>query len=180
MPEFWDFDEKINYKVVYLNNHEYKVLNIYDNYNESAILLDNIRNFINIISKYLYVNKCIYIELVQKHIDCFLLIHPNNYLLSEMQLNTQFDGLNKPKDLYYSDTKLGPDNYLRARYRDIFLKLRKDNGTFKNFNDIINLVIHEIAHTMCNHVTWRDDNHYNDFKICENILKDVVNKLKNN
>jgi len=177
MPEFWDFDEKINYKVVNLNNNNYKVLNIYKDYYDSALLLDKIRNFIDIISEYLHVNKYRYKLLEQKHIYCFLLIHPNNYLLSEMQLNTEFDGLNKPKKLYKSNTKLGPDNYLRASYRDVFLRLRKDNGEFKNINSIRNLVIHEIAHTMCNHVTWRDDNHHWDFEMCENILKEVVNDL---
>lgn len=183
MPEFWDFNEKINYNVVNLYNNRYKVLNRYNDFNNAALLLDKIRNFIDFISEYLYVNKYRYSNLEQKHIDCFLLIHPNKYLLSEMQLNTEFDGLNKPKKLYKSNTKLGPDNYLRASYRDIFLRLRKNNGEFKNMNSIRNLVIHEIAHTMCNHVTWRDDNHHWDFEMCEDILKranlDLI-KIKNN
>ena len=127
--------------------------------------------------QYLEVNKYTYSNIEQQRINCFLLIHPENYLLSEMQLGTQFDGLNKPKKLYKSNNKLGKDQYLRAEYRDVFLRLRNNNGQFRSNKSIIDLVIHEITHTMCNHVTWRDDNHHDDFKHCENLLKDVIKKM---
>ena len=185
MREFWDFDENINYITIQKNNYYYKVLEKYNDNSICAELLYNITIFINKISKYIDKNYNNIINnsknpLIKKYLDCFLLIHPNNYLLSEMQLNTIFNGLNKPKELYICNSELGPDKNLRAAYRHIFLSLRKNNGEFKNINNITNLVIHEITHTMCNHVTWRDDNHYDDFKYCENLLKNIIknNKLK--
>ena len=177
MPEFWDFDEKKNYNIIKIDNYKYKVLNIYKNNNDAAIILHQIRLFINKISEYLIHSNYDNPNLI-KYVDCFLSIHPHNYLLSEMQLNTQFEGLNKPKQLYKCNKySLGKDKYLKAKKRDIFLKLRKNNGKFKSYELIIELVIHEITHTMCNHVTWRDDNHHSDFKFSENLLKNVVNQM---
>jgi len=183
MPEFWDFNEEKNYNIIEIDNYKYKVLNIYKNNNDAAIILHQIRLFINKICQYLYDNYNSIIQLYDnpnliKYIDCFLSIHPYNYLLSEMQLNTQFEGLNKPKQLYKCNKySLGKDKYLKAKKRDIFLKLRKNNGDFKSYKLIIELVIHEITHTMCNHVTWRDDNHHLDFKFSENLLKYVVKQM---
>ena len=48
----------------------------------------------------------------------------------------------------------------------------------KDFNKIMELVIHEFAHTMCNHVTWRDGDHGSDFKNAEKILWDCYKKIK--
>ena len=177
MKEFWDFDESDNYIQIVYNNNNYKVLKRHQDYKRTVQILNEIRTIILKICQYLEVNKYSYSEIEQQRINCFLLIHPYNYLLSEMQIDTQFDGLNKPKNLYKSNNKLGEDKYLRASYRDVFLRLRNNNGQFRSNQSIIDLVIHEITHTMCNHVTWRDDNHGKDFTDSENLLKNVVLKL---
>ena len=124
--ECWDFDENINYKTITINDNKYKVLYKYDNYYYSALILNNIRNLINHICNYLINNYYKYSRKNKILIKCFLDIHNNYYLLSEMQLNTNFDGLNKPKQLFLSNKEnIGTDGKLRASYRDIFLTLRK-------------------------------------------------------
>lgn len=175
--EFWDFDENINYKNVNIEGHNYKVLGKYSNYYTAALILNNISNIIRNICIYLKINYYRYSKNDQLLIDCFCLIHPDNYYLSEMQLDTIFDGINKPRDLYISKyPSIGKDKNLRASYRHIFLTLRDKYGNFKDKNYIIELVIHEITHTMCNHVTWRNDDHGKDFKHAEEL---IINAYKN-
>ena len=110
--------------------------------------------------------------------DCFLDIHPDNYYLSEMQLNTDFDGLNKPRNIHLTSKQVvGKDGKLRAKYRHIFIILRNNTGKFNNFNDTLHLLIHELAHTMCNHVKWRDDDHGADFKNAEKLIKHAAKNV---
>lgn len=178
--EFWDFDENKNYITVNIHGRNYKVLNVYHDYYTAAQLLDHIYIVIFQICQYLETNKYSrkYTDYDRKLIDCFCDIHPHKYLLSEMQLGTPFNGLNKPRDLYLSNKEsVGKDGRLRANYRHVFLTLRNNRGKFNNYNDIMKLVIHEIAHTMCNHVTWRDDDHGKDFKHAEKIIMDARNKI---
>jgi predicted metal-dependent peptidase len=181
MKEFWDFDENNNYYIVNIQGKKYKVLNIYKNYFQAAEILNYIYKIIYSICQYLTLNINRYSKSDQKYITCFCEIHPFNYLLSEMQLNTPFNGLNKPKNIIQtSKEKIGKDVNLRAQYRDIFLTLRNSNGTFKDFNTIMKLAIHEIAHSMCNHVKWRDDDHGKDFQNAEKIITNAYNNIIKN
>lgn len=180
VKEFWDFDEKINYSTVNINGRNYKVINKFLNYYYAALILDYIHNYILLISNYFINNYNKYSRSDKILIDCFLDIHPNNYLLSEMQLNTPFNGLNKPKNIYLSNkNNVGKDGKLRAEYRDVFITLRNSSGKFNNEKIIMKLVIHEIAHTMCNHVKWRNDDHGKDFQHAEKLITDAYNKIKN-
>lgn len=179
MKEFWDFDENINYTIVSINGRNYKVINKYPNYKQSALYLNYIHYIIVKICNYFQINYYRYSNSDKVLIDCFLDIHPNNYLLSEMQLGTPFNGLNKPRNINITNKPInGKDGNLRAGYRDVFLTLRYPNGKFKNINTIMKLVIHEIAHTMCNHVKWRDDDHGNDFKHAEKLIMDAYKQVK--
>ena len=176
--EFWDFDENINYTTVNIQGKNYKVINNFPDYYSAALILNHIHNIIIEICVYLKINYYKYSKNDHKIIDCFLDIHPNNYLLSEMQLGNNFYGLNKPKNLYYSNkSPIGKDKNLRAGYRHVFITLRNKNGKFNDKKTIMKLVIHEIAHTMCNHVTWRDDDHGNDFKYAERLIMNVYSKI---
>ena len=178
--EFWDFDENINFTVININNNSYKVINKWKNYNEAGIILDKIHQIIYEMCLYLNLNYYRYSNKDKIAIKCFCDIHPNNYKLSEMQLNTDFNGINKPRELYLSsDAPLGSDKKHRAKWRHVFLTLRKRNGEFKSFNTIMRLVIHEIAHTMCNHIRWRDDDHNEDFEYYEKLLESVYKKVIN-
>jgi hypothetical protein len=97
------------------------------------------------------------------------------FLLQEMQLEKdqkliKFEGLNKPKYVHLTnEIEIGPDKQLRARYRIIFLTLRK-NGKLQTINSLKELIAHELTHTALNHVLWRDDDHGPGFKLMYNII----------
>tara|TARA_B100001094_G_scaffold193577_1_gene187498 strand:- start:780 stop:1325 length:546 start_codon:yes stop_codon:yes gene_type:complete len=180
VKEFWDFNEHINYTIVNINGRNYKVIKKFKDYYYASLILDYIYKYILLICNYFKINYRNYSHYEQKLINCFLEIHPNNYLLSEMQLGTPFNGLNKPKKVYTSTKEnIGKDGKLRAKYRDVFLTLRNDSGKFNNEKIIMKLVIHEITHTMCNHVTWRNDDHGKDFQHAEKLITSAYNKVKN-
>ena len=62
----------------------------------------------------------------------------------------------------------GLDKNKRATWRYVFLTLHK------NDDKLINLLLHELAHTACNHVTYRDkDNHLADFDFHEQFLHEI-------
>lgn len=82
----------------------------------------------------------------------------SKYVISEIPAGTKFNAINKPR-LRYLDNGIR-----RARYRHILIDLRKTGNSLKN------LLIHELAHSMANHVLWVDDNHYSDFQICEKFI----------
>ena len=169
--EFWDFDENKNYRTVNIQNKNYKVIDKYSDYYTAATILSKIDSIILQMCIYLKKNYKRYTQQNRVYIDCFCDIHPNNYLLSEMQLDTMFEGINKPRDVHKSDKiGIGKDGKLRSKWRHIFLTLRTNTGQFKTQKDIMWLVIHELAHTMCNHVQWHDDNHGKDFQNAEKIL----------
>lgn len=176
--EFWDFDENTNYIIINIQGKNYKVIKKFPNFYTSALILDYIHDIIVKICLYLKINYYKYSKNDQILIDCFCEIHPNNYYLSEMQIGTQFNGINKPRNLYVSNKPpIGKDMNKRANYRHVFLTLRNNKLDFNNKEKIMKLVIHEITHTMCNHVTWRDDDHGNDFKHAEKILMNAYNKV---
>jgi hypothetical protein len=93
----------------------------------------------------------------------------SRYLLSEIPDGTNFSGLNKPKQRYRDSRvpNIGKDGNGRALYRDIFLDLTNNNTYAK----LKKLIIHELAHSMANHIQWRPDDHGQDFKFCENLIK---------
>ena len=177
--EFWDFCEKTNYTTVNIQGKNYKVINKFPDYYKAALVLHKISKIIELISMYLYINRYKYSKNDQIKLQCFCDIHPNNYLLSEMQLGTEFNGLNKPRDLYLTNKPpIGKDGKRRASYRNVFLTLRNtNNGKFNDWNTIMKLVIHEIAHTMCNHITWVDDNHGPDFTRAEKMIEHSYNEI---
>lgn len=176
--EFWDFDENINYTTVNIQGKNYKVINKFPDYYSAALILNLIHLIIIQICIYLKINYYKYSKNDQMIIDCFCDIHPNNYLLSEMQLGTNFYGLNKPKNIYNSNKPpIGKDKTLRSAYRHVFITLRDSHGYFNDKEKIMKLVIHEIAHTMCNHVTWRDDDHGKDFKHAEKLIMYAYSKI---
>lgn len=171
----WDFDENVLKK--------YKI-GIYDylcRNNENAQKLLEIRKKIDKLCENIYKHR-VFWPIEQKHnIELFLEIHkaafceelpPNfikgvtsRYLISEIPKNLIFDGLNKPK-LRYKEIgapKIGKDGSSRALYRHIFLDLNK--------KELDNLIIHELSHTMANHIMFREDDHHDDFKISEKFIK---------
>ena len=107
-------------------------------------------------------------------VKIFLYIHGSgNYLLHEIPDDVEFVGLNKPRMRYLSDeAPVGPDKSIRAKYREVYLKLHVSK------KELYNLILHELSHTGCNHVNWRDDDHGSDFKAFENYLKYIAKNIK--
>lgn len=176
----WDFPEK-NMNVYYIGKYPYKSKS-----KENAIKLSIIREKIDILCKNIYNDKiniktningvCIFLELHMEFIHNPInlpmpffeiakkRLSVSRYLLSEIPKGTGFIGLCKPK-MRYIDKNLpsvGKDGCGRALYRDIFLDL--DDRNLKS------LVIHELAHCVCNHIQWRPDDHRADFKSAEKLI----------
>lgn len=168
--EKWDFPED-NIPKYIINGHLYKANN-----NKNAEKLASIRDSIDVLCSNLKNNKKeIHKSTKNKEylrgLDLFLEIHNtehlrSRYLLSEIPAGTKFSGINKPKQRYvdYNSPKIGKDGHRRASYRDIFLDLKLSDKKLRE------LIIHELAHTMCNHVTFRPDDHHADFKWAESII----------
>jgi len=196
----WDFNEKKGYTTIYIEDYPYKVIKkgSREDQEEIASKLYIVRQLINDLSDCISRHRNEFPKNMQNMIDIFLDIHQekkferdvdlppifkkrekstypthSNFLLSQIPSSTGFMGLNKPKNRYLTDQpNVGPDKNIRAEYRDIFLNINKDT----KYDYIISLLIHELSHTMANHVRWRPDDHGKDFTSCEKLLKKMYKK----
>lgn len=177
--KIWDFNESTGYIKVKYKGGIYKVLNRKGN-NKIVEILHFCKVLIDNISK-IIAERLPLMEDKQliKMCEVFLNIHPYNYEVAEMQKDTGFIGMNKPIAVHITDgPSVGKDKKLRAESRRVFLEIRDENNNLKPIESIISLVIHEIAHTGCNHVTWRDDDHGKDFIKFEKFLYEILYILK--
>lgn len=164
----WDFNEDKNYT----NVNGYKVLK-YPDAEKAAQLLENINTLI--------LSTFISIELNEKRTPEINLLLSTPFYLQEMQLPEDqgdiiFDGLNKPKEVKYTNFQgIGKDGKLRAKYRLIFLNLRDSNNRLKNITKLKKLIAHELAHTALNHVRWRDDDHGKEFDSMNKMILKYLN-----
>ncbi len=177
----WDFYEG-NIPVYIIGKYQYKARS-----KESANKLATIRNKIDILCQ----NIINYLPKKEHYagVDVFLGLHcetyydprvlpfpfseiaqkgqsVSRYLLSEIPKGTDYFGLNKPRLRYIDNNSpiVGKDQRGRALYRDIFLNLDR------NDKDLEELVIHELAHSMANHIAYRPDDHHADFKQAEKLI----------
>lgn len=101
------------------------------------------------------------------------------HTIQEITFDCGFHGLNKPKGIikYNKDNFMfNKDNDLRAERRHILFEIRTKNGKFKNLKFIKDLLIHEVSHTLCNHIRYRDEgNHEKDFDDNEKMLLMIAN-----
>lgn len=162
----WDLNE--NYKFITVNN--YKVINR-KGYKNASYVLNFIDNYIiklqNLASN--------------KNNNCYV----NNFInvphfVQEIPDNKMFEGINKPKHIQYSKHPRGfprDDQYITG-CRLIMLNIRYEDGKIRPWKDIKKLLLHELAHTMCNHCTYRDEgNHQHDFHKSEKFLTTLANQL---
>lgn len=186
--EKWDFDET-NIPVHYIGKYPYKAYsksnaqklanireqidnlcyNLINSKNEweqstnNQEYLDGVNLFLGLHNEYDHDPHTLpspFFEIASKGIPV------SRYLLSEIPSGTKFMGLNKPK-FRYLDKRLPPvgkDGKGRALYRDIFLDLNKNDKQLKS------LVVHELAHSLANHIMYRPDDHHADFKWAEKLL----------
>jgi hypothetical protein len=193
----WDFPEH-DLTTIFIEGYPYKVN--HDNSNARAQRLHNIRKYIdNLCQNILYSNSDFgndddfsngMLVFLDTHCE---LTRPRNdsiyhtslfnkrlngwktssrYLLSEIPKSVKTDliGINKPKMRYIDSNakSIGRDKQLRAAYRDIFIKEDLSD------DEVINLLLHELAHSGACHFTWVDDNHKKDFKKVEKFLKNYA------
>ena len=162
----WDLDE--NHNFIKINN--YKVVNR-KGYKDASNMLRRIDNYIVTLKK----------MASNRNSNCYI----NNfisvpYIVQEIPENDVFEGINKPKHIQYTKYSRGfprDDEYITG-YRLIMLKIRRKNGKLRAWNSIKKLLLHELAHTMCNHCTYREEgNHQDDFKKSEEFLTTLANQL---
>ncbi len=186
--EKWDFFEG-DIPIYKIGKYPYKAFN-----KKNALLLSKIRILINKLCVNLEKNRNVwYYSTNNKEyldgVDIFLGIHKeyiyvpktlpepfysisksgkktSRYLISEIPKGTKFSGLCKPKGRHVDKyaPSVGKDGQERALYKDIFLDLSLTEKT------LIKLIIHELAHTMANHVRYRPSDHHADFKWCEKLI----------
>ena len=88
-------------------------------------------------------------------------------------------GLNKPKIIKkiplinYGKNK----DYKIADKRAIFLTIRnKRTGNVNDYNKILDLAIHELTHTTCNDVEWKEDNHRPPYQSYHTLMRKWANE----
>jgi hypothetical protein len=167
----WDIDEDTRFKMVYVNQQLCKVLNNKDeNMNTLAgKYLCLIYDYINAIRIDLSLNY----SFAEKNsfITESLIFITTPFTIQEIPNNVGFEGLNKPKNIVsytFRPAQFKQDNNYRAGSRHILLAIRDKNNKIRNWTAVKRLILHEISHTLCNHVTYRTEgNHLSDFKNAE-------------
>lgn len=173
--EKWDLEEHRGFRTYSLQGKSYSV-NIKrseNNAKEAAILLMYIEQYVDqLIADLVAVSRAKQVS--SPNID---IIAETPYRIQEIEYSRGYYGINKPKNIYeISNPKrlFALDNRYRATWRLIMLSLRSSNGNFKEWKSIKNTLIHELAHTMCNHVTYRESgNHQKDFNDAEQCLIEI-------
>lgn len=191
----WNFNESTLQKTLGKDGYTYLVNNP-----KHTEHLQQIRNNVNLIIQHISQNFNTYTQEEQQGLQILIDIHAEQYLpqqeflkmskefkdyfghhwmatrgmtskviYSEIPPNTGFKGLNKPKQrtILNNHPHVGKDKNLRSIWRHIFFKLPAN----------MSLVLHEIAHTAANHNQWRPDDHGDDFKMFETIVKDAWKKI---
>ena len=95
-----------------------------------------------------------------------------HHVFVEISPDTMFNGVNYPINVQQKDTyPFGTDERLRATTRIVFLKLRNSDNKLVKKDFLTDLIIHEMAHTLANHVLYRVDDHGDDFIKAEKLFK---------
>ena len=91
-------------------------------------------------------------------------------------------GLNKPKVI--KNIKITLDNgkvvdYEIADKRSIHLTIRNQrNGVIDDYPKILDLFLHEISHTVCNDVRWKQDNHKYPYGVYHKFIRKIAKDAK--
>ena len=87
-------------------------------------------------------------------------------------------GLNKPKKIITIQVNLNEDNKVKvvdydiADRRSIFLTIRNQRTNQVNdYQRILELAIHEITHTTCNDIKWKEDNHTPPYQSFHTLMR---------
>lgn len=177
MPrQFWDLEEEKGYIIANTEGNNYYILNNRKNMSKALEIFKKINYFITELTSYLSNNFYRIPAELKPGIMILIMMHPQNQRLYELPEDSQFIGLCKPKGVRIRKNlpPIGKDKYLKATSKYLYIQIRKSDEKFKSFNEIKDIVIHELAHTAANHVTWKDDNHGKDYEKYHNFLKYFV------
>ena len=177
MPRpMWDLEENKGYLTYNYNGTEINILKKQLTPDKSLQIMMKINDFIIKLSNYMKREFNNLPSNIKNGAILFITIHPRKHKLFEIEPGNQFYGLNKPKFVETNKylPSVGKDGLLKARNRYLFFQLRNKNGTFKKDIELEQIVVHELAHTMANHVSWRDDDHKLDFIRCYNFLNKII------
>ena len=197
---FWDLEEKIGFVKVKspLDSLEYRVVNegTKEDINEVAVVLSKVRRDINTLLVYLCKNPQLWIKKpiaygiihtfdihipsISKYFNEVVKKNGNIKLLNDKPFNYQemtpnkhgIIGLNKPKIIKTIKVNVNGKmiDYEIAEKRSIFLTIRNKRG-FDSYSKIMDLAIHELTHTTCNDVRWKEDNHQPPYTSYHNLMR---------
>jgi len=181
-----------------LDNVEYKVLNIgtSSEKEEVALILSKVRRDLNKLMIYLCKNPQLWINLpiaygiihtFDIHLPCLsylfddilssdnpcelIIKNGNLFNIQEMTRNKYgIIGLNKPKEL--KKIKVDGIDYEISTKRSIHLTVRNENGKIDSYDKVLALAIHEITHTTCNDIYWKEDNHKHPYPQYHSLMKE--------
>ena len=98
------------------------------------------------------------------------------HIFLEIAPHTGFLGVNYPLGVQNTNLKpFGTDGNERAIGRTVFLTIDPEYISDKKLE---NLIIHELSHTLANHVKYRPDDHGKDFIAAEKLFKKIWTSYK--
>jgi hypothetical protein len=180
--KLWDLNENKNFTIL----NGYKIRNDITNGEAASYYFYMIDIYIKELGQYILNN--INLAKNRKCFDECIIFLNTPYTIQELSKNSYYNGLNKPKNIQWKkkdcpyNTML--DNNFLASYRLIMLKIREKNGMlipWKGIEGVKSLILHELAHTCCNHVTYREEGNHKkeDFEKCNKFLIFMANKSEN-
>lgn len=175
----WDLDEKKGFRSYKLKNKNYKLRNDISNTRRALEYISFINDYIKELIK--CVEENIQLAIEKNCLSGAILLMNTPYTLQEIPKQSMFEGLNKPKGVYFKKCNLNTimDNEYLASRRHIMLKLRTEQGQLLSWKSMKNLILHELSHTMCNHVIYRDSGNHQkkDFHKYSNFLQYISKKI---
>ena len=164
---FWDIDESH----IIINN--LRIINIEKNKKIALGNMDYVNRVYNNLKLCAYITRQLpnKLTLFEKNgIDIFI---STPHIFIEMN-PTEYKFIILNKKINITDIQKIPhntDKTLRASYKVVLLKFRDPKGNITlNKIKLTQLLVHELAHTLANHVVYRHDDHGEDFKIFERML----------
>jgi len=116
-------------------------------------------------------------QVVTNNGDINLLNDPNFEIFNYQEMTPNkhgIIGLNKPKVIDTISIVIDgvPTDYEIAGKRSIFLTLRNQRTwELLDYPKIMDLVIHELTHTTCNDVRWKEDNHKPPYQSYHTLMR---------
>ena len=178
----WDFSEYDNYTCYHIPNDDsdeperfvYIKNNVHpDTMEKNADIMAFLDSFTKDLQHYVSSDKHL------KSNKCLQLFVHTEHTFYELEKNTHFRGVNKPKNVHHCKNakhSIGKDGKLRAHNRYVMIVIPYTP------QELYDLYCHEITHTLCNHVQFRSDDHHGtkkeDFPHCEKIVKKLSDELE--